>query len=96
MTTKNSAQTISAKIILQLQKNGMTLKQIGSIMGLSESYISYVKQGKRNLTIERLRKLEKDLKKPLPLIFLEATEGNLIPNELKNQYVKIRQVLKTI
>lgn len=93
MATKNSAPTISAKIIRQLQQDGMTLKQIGELIGRSESFISLVGKGKRSLTINRLLAIEKALGKPLPLMILEASK-ECLSGEMKHQYETLYKILK--
>ena len=93
MGTKYISQTLSQSIVTHLRKKGMTLKQIGDLMGVSESFVSYVKSGDRNFTITRLRKLEKALKQPLPLLFLETVDATSIPKELAPQYEALRKVL---
>ena len=43
----------------------MTLRQIGALMGLQESFICRVRKGERDFTLQRLQKLETALGKPL-------------------------------
>lgn len=81
---------VSAKIIQQLQRKGMSLSQIGKLMDLSKSFVSRVKNGERSLTISRLSKLEEKLNLPLPLLFLGAIETQSMPNKLKKQYEALR------
>ena len=85
--------TLSSAIVTYLVKEGLTLKQIGNLIGLSESFISYVKKGTRNFTIAHLGKLEKSLKQPLPLLFLQTIDEKTIPKELKPQYKALRDAL---
>ena len=93
MRTEHVVTTPSSAIVTHLLKEGFTLKQIGDLIGLSESFLSYVKKGKRNFTIAHLSGLEKSLKRPLPLLFLETIDEKTIPKELKSQYKALRDVL---
>lgn len=91
---KHITPSLSSSIIRNLQKQeNMTLKQIGQLMNLSESFMSYVRNGTRSLTMARLRMLEKSLKRPLPLLFLEAVDKNSIPKSLQPQYKLLQQAL---
>jgi transcriptional regulator with XRE-family HTH domain len=71
----------------------MTLRQIGDAMGLSESFVSRVGNKKRGLTIERLLRLQDAVGKPLPLLLLEATSQDSVPESLAPLYEKARDVL---
>jgi transcriptional regulator with XRE-family HTH domain len=93
--TKVISHTLSSDIVHYLQDEGKTLKEIGILMGLSESYISYVKSGSHKFTETRLKKLEKSLGKPLPLILLQAVNKQKIPKELKPQYEALKKILIT-
>ncbi len=94
LNTKETKSTLSSDVVTYLQQTrGMTLKQIGALMGLSEGYISYVRKGVRSFTVARLRMLETSLGEPLPLIFLKALDENSIPKKLKSQYKALQQVL---
>ena len=89
--------TLSSSIVIYLQeKENMTLKEIGGLMKLSESFISYVKKGERSFTIARLQLLEKALKRPLPWLFLDAVDKNSIPADLKAQYKLLRRAFTSL
>src|SRR4030042_622879 len=77
---------ISHDIVRYLQKQNMTLKEIGRLMGLSESFISKVLHNQRSFTVRHLSRLENAIAKPLPMILLEATEVNSMPKELRKGY----------
>ena len=87
-------RTISSDIVHFLQeKKGLTLKQIGNLMGgLSESFICRVKLQQREFTLKHLLILEKTLNYPLPLLILEARREESIPEELRMQYQVLRVV----
>jgi transcriptional regulator with XRE-family HTH domain len=84
---------MSADLVKHLQSQGMTLRQIGESMGLSESFISRVAHRKRSLTIEHLLRLQEVRGKPLPLLLLEATAQDSVPESLAPLYEKAREVL---
>jgi transcriptional regulator with XRE-family HTH domain len=86
---------ISAGIVRRLQKReGMTLKEIGEKMGgLSHSFISQVKSGSRSLTMARLLMLEKELDRPLPIIFLQGVEEICGARKLKGPYKLLKDWL---
>ena len=94
MSTKYISKTLSSSIVAYLQKEKrMTLKQVGALMGLSESFVSHVRKGNRNFTIARLRELEKSLNQPLPLLFLATIDKKSIPKKLKPQYEALSKAL---
>lgn len=69
----------------------MTLRAIGALMGVKESYISCVKNGTRDLTIARLLKLEESLGIALPYLFAEAVDLESVSQELRPQYNALRK-----
>lgn len=86
--------SLSAAIVKQLQQEGMTLKEIGDMMGgLSHAFISQVKNGKKNFTMARLEKLEIALDRPLPMLLLQAVEKVPRPKELEKSYKNLRKKL---
>lgn len=90
---KQVEANLSADVVRHLQSQGMTLRQIGESMGLSESFISRVAHRKRSLTIEHLLRLQEATGTPLPLLLLEATAQDSIPESLAPLYEKAREVL---
>lgn len=84
---------LSADLVRYLQSQDMTLRQIADTMGLSESFISRVAHKKRSLTIEHLLRLQEAIDKPLPLLLLEATSQDSVPQPLAPLYEKAREVL---
>jgi len=65
----------------------MTLKQIGESMKLSESFISRVGKGERNLRIDHLVLLEQSLNLPFPLLILMIRDEKSIPSKLRPAYI---------
>ena len=76
-------------------KIGDTYKQIGKKIGLSESYISRVYNGERDLTLEHLVKLESAYEIPLPVILLEVVTDKNVPKGLKPLYKTARDLLES-
>ncbi|MCA9242305.1 MAG: helix-turn-helix transcriptional regulator [Phycisphaerales bacterium] len=65
--------SLSADLVAYLRDSrGMSLRQIGELVDLSESYVSRVANGQRRFTLEHLDRFEKALGQPLPLLLLEA------------------------
>jgi transcriptional regulator with XRE-family HTH domain len=89
---KQIEANLSADLVKYLQSQGMTLRQIADTMGLSESFISRVANKKRSLTIEHLLRLQEAIDKPLPLLLLEATSQDSVPQQLVPLYEKAREV----
>lgn len=88
MTKKRKIKsTISADIVrfLREEKN-MTLKQIGDLMKLSESFISRIASGQRGFRIEHLVLLEESLNFPFPLLILISRDKKSIPSKLRRAY----------
>jgi transcriptional regulator with XRE-family HTH domain len=90
---KQIEANLSADLVKYLQSQGMTLQQIADTMGVSESFISRVAHKKRSLTIEHLLRLQEAIDKPLPLLLLEATSQDSVPQPLAPLYEKAREVL---
>jgi transcriptional regulator with XRE-family HTH domain len=84
---------LSADLVKYLQSQGMTLRQIADTMGLSESFVRRVAHKKRSLTMEHLLRLQDAIDKPLPLLLLEATSQDSVPQSLAPLYAKAREVL---
>lgn len=87
-------KSLCTRIIERLQYEGLSLERIGEYMGLSRAYICMVKSGQRNLTMARLKKLEVGLRRPLPLLLMQAIEGASVPEELTSEYKILRSILK--
>jgi len=84
----------SAEIVEYLRGQGKTLKEIGRLTGLSESYVSRVGQGDRNFRVDHLVRLEETLGAPLPLLLIEATAANSLPKSLSKAYEQLKKALK--
>lgn len=71
----------------------MTLRRIAEIMNLSESFISRVANKRRSFTVEHLLQIASSVGKPLPILILEVTSQEAVPEHLAPLYEKARSVL---
>ncbi|MDP3026497.1 MAG: helix-turn-helix transcriptional regulator [Nanoarchaeota archaeon] len=72
---------------------GDTYRQIGQKIDVSESYISRVHNGERNLTLEHLVKIESAYKIALPIILLKFVKTENVPEELRPLYGTAKELL---
>ncbi len=86
--------SLSTNIVLHLMQE-MTLKEIGKLAGLSESYISLVKSGQRNFTVDRLERIEKATKTPIPVMMLESIDPKKVHPSLKKKYTQLKKIIET-
>ncbi len=91
---KEVEANLSADLVRHLQAQGMTLRQIGERMGLSESFISRVANRKRSLTIEHLLRLQEAMGTPLPLLLLEAVTHDSVPESFAPRMKKHARCLR--
>jgi transcriptional regulator with XRE-family HTH domain len=75
-----------------LQEQGLTLRKVGDLLGLSESFISRVRKKQRSFTLDHLVKLEQATGRALPVILLEATQPGSVPDELRPIYDAFRNL----
>jgi len=87
---------ISTHVVQYLHGQGMTLKEIGSLMDVKESFISRVRKGERSLTLEHLTKLEQALGKPLPAILVHATPLDSVSKEMRPVYAAFDNFLAAL
>jgi len=93
---KNQQKTnerISMNIVKLLQSRGLTLKQIGEMIGHTESYISRVARGQRSFTIEHLTSLEKQLREPLPVLLLKSIDKENLDKQMRPLYQHLKNLL---
>lgn len=83
MTKQTSEQNVSAALVETLMKQGKSLKEIGNIIGCTESFISHVRNKRRSFSLEHLLKLQESVRKPLALMLLDATEQGTYNKELQ-------------
>jgi transcriptional regulator with XRE-family HTH domain len=77
---------LSADLVKHLVAGGRTLDEVAALLGVKKSYVSRVKNRQRSLTVDHLVRLEKKLRRPLPLLLLEAIPEESVPDELKPAY----------
>lgn len=87
--------SLSAKIVAFLRGQGLTLKKIGQLAGVSESFLSRVARQERGFTIDHLQRLEEGLNQPLPYLLLKATPKESIPKELRGSYKEALRLLES-
>lgn len=92
---KSVYPTLSSEIVKYLQAQGLTLKKIGEMLGLSESFISRVRRKQRSFTLDHLVKLEQATGRALPIILLEATEPDSVPVSLRPIYDGFRHLFRS-
>ncbi len=95
-TCRSVYPTISHNIVKYLQGEGLTLRKIGILMGLSESFVSRVSNGQRSFTLDHLSKLEKALEKPLPAILIESTPLKSVHKDLRPIYSAFHKFLSQL
>jgi transcriptional regulator with XRE-family HTH domain len=89
---KKTKTTVSSSIVNFLWKEeSMKHKEICAMMDLSESFISHVAKGERNLRLEHLVSLEKSLGIPFPWLILIAHYKKSIT---KKQYSSYKTLLR--
>ena len=86
---------ISGDVVNLFSDRGMTLTQIGEMLDVSKSYISRVKAGTRNFTLEHLSKLENTLGESLPLLLINAIPPESMSPELRRLHDVTRHLLET-
>ncbi len=92
-----SSSALPADVVGYLRaEKGMTLKQIAAITGTTESFISRVASGQRNLTVEHLQRIEAHLQEPLPLLLLRAMPRDSFPEALQPLYDQAAELLKVL
>lgn len=86
---------LSADLVEYFKEQGMTLRAIADMIGLSESFISRVARKERCFTIEHLLDFEKATGQPLPLLLLKAISKESVSEELTDLYKATRDVLSS-
>ncbi len=89
---KSIYPTLSSDIVKYLQEQGLTLRKVGELLGLSESFISRVRKKERSFTLDHLVKLEQATGRALPVILFEATAPGSVPDELRPIYAAFRHL----
>ncbi len=95
MKQQDPAVSLSSGLVHHLQRKGMTLKTVGEMIGVSESFISRVANGHRSFTLEHLAEFERKLGEPLPILLLEVTCRNSVPADKKEMFEEAMQLLRS-
>jgi len=84
---------ISRDVVNLLVSRGMTLTQIARTLGVTKSYISRVKAGTRNLTLDHLARLEEELGESLPVLLIKAVPRETVSPALWPLYESTLKLL---
>ena len=95
MTKHTVSSRISRDVVNLLCERGMKLTQIAELLGVTKSYISRVKAGTRNFTLEHLSRLEAALGESLPLLLINAIPRDSMSPELRRLHDVTQRLLKT-
>ena len=77
-----------------LRQEGRTLKGIGGLIGVSESFVSRVARGKRSFTIDHLAQFERALARPILELLLESFAVKDIAPEQRAAIDEALQILR--
>jgi len=95
MTKHPVSSRISRDVVNLLCDRGMNLTQIAQMLGVSKSYISRVKAGTRNFTLEHLSRLEAAVGESLPLLLIHAIPRDTMSPQLRRLHDITQRLLKT-
>lgn len=93
---KKVSNSISQCVVEYYLSQRMTMREIGGLMNLSESYISRVSKGTRNFTLEHLSRLEKKSGTPLPQLLVNAISPEYVPPKLRKFYKSFQGLMETL
>jgi transcriptional regulator with XRE-family HTH domain len=79
-----------------LRGQGKTLRQIGEMVGLSESFISRVARGERSFTLDHLSAFEQQLGEPLPVLLLQTMSRRDLTARQQATFDEALQLLRAI
>ncbi len=83
-------------LVAYLREQGKTLRQIGEMVGLSESFVSRVAKGERSFTLDHLALFERRLGEPLSVLIMESVWARTIDAEHKPAYDEALRVLREL
>ena len=87
---------ISRDIVNLLIARGMTPGEIAGTLDVTKSFISRVKSGARNFTLNHLSLLEEAVGQSLPLLLIEAIPTDTFSQKQKRVINSCRHLLKTM
>jgi transcriptional regulator with XRE-family HTH domain len=85
---------ISRDEVNLLVSRGMTLTQIARTLGVTKSYISRVKAGTRNFTLDHLAKLEAEPGESLPVLLIKSVPRETVSPSLWPLYESTLKLLE--
>ena len=86
---------ISRDIVNLLVNRGMTPLQLASALGVTRSFISRVKSGTRNFTLNHLSVLEELVGESLPILLIEAIPKEMVAPEHRPIHEACIRLLET-
>jgi transcriptional regulator with XRE-family HTH domain len=86
----------SASLVSYLRGQGKTLRQIGEMVGLSESFISRVAKGDRSFTLDHLSAFERELGEPLPALLLQSMRPRSLSARQQTAFDEALQLMREI
>ncbi len=95
MAKRTVSASFSSDIVNYLIERDYSLTDIARLLNVSKSFLSRVKSRERSFTVDHLLILERTLKRPLPLLLLEAIPREEIPDDLVELYEATRTVFET-
>lgn len=96
MASSVSTPQLSAALVAHLRRDGKSLRQIGEMVGLSESFVSRVAKGERSFTIEHLALFEEALGEPLPALIMQAMWSHDLPARQQREFDAALELLRTL
>ena len=86
---------ISRDVVNLLVDRGMTLTEIAKMLEVTKSYISRVKSGTRNFTLDHLAKLEQAVGESLPWLLIKAVPRDSVSPKLRPLYDSTLRLMET-
>jgi transcriptional regulator with XRE-family HTH domain len=96
MAASISAPEFSAALVAYLRNQGRNLREIGEMIGLSESFVSRVSNGERSFTIDHLAHFEQALGEPLPALIMQAMWAQDLPPRQQAEFDAALQLLRNL
>jgi transcriptional regulator with XRE-family HTH domain len=95
--SEERTKSLSAALVAGIRRtHGKNNRQIAHLIGVSESFLSRVANGKHNFTFEHLARIERALNTPLPRLLLVAVreDDSSVPDSLRSEYKRILDLLE--
>src|SRR5438034_9502498 len=95
MLKRTVSPQFSRDVVNLLVERGMTLSGIARLLRVSKSYISRVKSGSRNFTLDHLARIEREIDQSIPVLMVQAIPRNSLEPELRPLYDATIQLLQS-